>query len=169
VAELSSDTVLNCVLHRGVWVIFLFSAVVMVVTLVHFLLGVIAERVVCEPLQSPSNNQLLALVDKMVRLDKFFKSEVEINVSSIIRCVICIFLCRKHKLLALLTLDKVWGLLQVFFPLSYSHTQTDTGLRLGILSLVCPCPVLSSSYEKGQPGGRERWLWFSRHCILHIC
>ncbi|XP_023723915.1 prominin-like protein isoform X3 [Cryptotermes secundus] len=69
----------------GVWVIFLFSAVLMVVTLVHFLLGVIAERAVCEPLQSPNNNQLLALVDKMVRLDKFFNSEVEINVSSIIR------------------------------------------------------------------------------------
>jgi hypothetical protein len=109
ITELSSDTVLNCVLHRGVWVIFLFSAVLMVVTLVHFLLGVIAERAVCEPLQSPNNNQLLALVDKMVRLDKFFDSDVEINVSSIIRCVICLFFWRKHKLLAFLTLDKVCG------------------------------------------------------------
>jgi prominin 1 len=79
--------VLNFVLNRGVWVIFLFSAVLMVITLVHFLLGVVAERAVCEPLQSPNDNQLLALVDKMVRLDKFFNSEVEINVSSIIRCV----------------------------------------------------------------------------------
>lgn len=85
--EPSDDTVFNCVLNRGVWVIFLFSAFLMVITLVHFLLGVVAERAVCEPLQSPNDNQLLALVDKMVRLDKFFNSEVEINVSSIIRCV----------------------------------------------------------------------------------
>jgi prominin 1 len=74
-----------------VWVIFLFSAVLMVVTLVHFLLGVIAERAVCEPLESPSNNQFLELVDKMVRLDKYFGSKMEINVSSIIRCVIDLF------------------------------------------------------------------------------
>jgi prominin 1 len=70
-----------------VWVIFLFSAVLMVVTLAHFLLGVIAERAVCEPLQNPNNNQLLMLIDKMVSLDKFFEYEVEINVSSIIRYV----------------------------------------------------------------------------------
>jgi prominin 1 len=75
------------VLDRGVWVIFLFSAALMVITLLHFLLGIIAERTVCEPLQSPENNQLLMLIDKMVRLDKFFESEVEINVSSIIRFV----------------------------------------------------------------------------------
>ncbi|XP_069697439.1 prominin-like protein isoform X3 [Periplaneta americana] len=69
----------------GVWVIFLFSAVLMMITLVHFLLGIIAERAICEPLQNPNNNQLLTLIDKMVRLDKFFQSDVEINVSSIIR------------------------------------------------------------------------------------
>jgi prominin 1 len=75
------------VLHRGVWVIFLFSAVLMVVTLAHFLLGIIAERAICEPLQNPNNSQLLTLIDKMVRLDKFFEYEVEINISSIIRYV----------------------------------------------------------------------------------
>ncbi|XP_021919956.1 prominin-like protein isoform X4 [Zootermopsis nevadensis] len=69
----------------GVWVIFLFSAVLMVVTLAHFLLGIIVERAMCEPLQNPSNNQLLTLIDKIVRLDKFFGYEAEINVSSIIR------------------------------------------------------------------------------------
>ncbi|KAJ4441113.1 hypothetical protein ANN_10963, partial [Periplaneta americana] len=76
----------NTELHAlGVWVIFLFSAVLMMITLVHFLLGIIAERAICEPLQNPNNNQLLTLIDKMVRLDKFFQSDVEINVSSIIR------------------------------------------------------------------------------------
>lgn len=69
----------------GVWVIFLFSAALMLITLVHFLLGIITERAVCEPLQSPENNQLLMLVDKVIRLDKFFDSEAEITVSSIIR------------------------------------------------------------------------------------
>jgi prominin 1 len=71
-----------------VWVIFLFSAVLMAVTLAHFLLGVIAERAICEPLHNPNNNnQLLTLIDKMIRLDKFFEYEVDINVSSIIRYV----------------------------------------------------------------------------------
>jgi hypothetical protein len=59
----------------------------MVITLVHFLLGIVAERAVCEPLQDPENSRLLTLVDRAVRLDKFFDSEVEINVSSIIRFV----------------------------------------------------------------------------------
>jgi prominin 1 len=78
---------LSFVVHRGVWVIFSFSAVLMVITLVHFVLGIVTERAICEPLQNPENNQLLMLVDKIVRLDKFFDSEVEINVSSIIRFV----------------------------------------------------------------------------------
>lgn len=81
------NIILNCVPHRGVWVIFLFSAVLMVVTLAHFLLGIIVERAMCEPLQNPNNNQLLTLIDKIVRLDKFFGYEAEINVSSIIRYV----------------------------------------------------------------------------------
>ena len=86
------NLILNYVLHRGVWVIFLFSAALMLITLVHFLLGIITERAVCEPLQSPENNQLLMLVDKVIRLDKFFDSEAEITVSSIIRFVSVFFL-----------------------------------------------------------------------------
>jgi hypothetical protein len=70
-----------------VWVIFLFSAALMIITLVHFLLGIVAERAVCEPLQEPEDNQLLALVDKVIRLEKFLESEEEISVSSIIRFV----------------------------------------------------------------------------------
>jgi len=78
---------LNYFLRRGVWVIFLFSAALMVITLVHFLLGVVTERAICEPLQYPENSRLLTLVDKVIRLDKFFDSEKEINISSIIRFV----------------------------------------------------------------------------------
>ena len=59
----------------------------MIITLVHFLLGIVTERAICEPLQNPENNQLLALVDKVIRLDKIFDSEEEISVSSIIRFV----------------------------------------------------------------------------------
>ena len=59
----------------------------MVITLVHFLLGIVTERAICEPLQEPEDSQLLALIDKVIRLDKFFDSEEKINVSSIIRCV----------------------------------------------------------------------------------
>jgi prominin 1 len=70
-----------------VWVIFLFSAALMVITLVHFLLGIVTERAVCEPLQNPENSRILTLVDRVVRLDKFFESEEEINISSIIRFV----------------------------------------------------------------------------------
>jgi prominin 1 len=70
-----------------VWVIFLFSAALMVITLVHFLLGIVAERAICEPLQEPENNRFLTLVDKVIRLDKFFDFEEEVNVSSIIRFV----------------------------------------------------------------------------------
>ena len=70
--------------------IFLFSAVLMLVTLAHFLIGIVAERAVCEPLQSPNDNQLLQLLDDVVRLDKFFvaegsKQHVDITVSSIIQ------------------------------------------------------------------------------------
>jgi prominin 1 len=70
-----------------VWAIFLFSAALMVITLVHFLLGIVAERAICEPLQDPENNRLLTLVDRVIRLEKFFDSEVEINISSIVRFV----------------------------------------------------------------------------------
>jgi hypothetical protein len=98
-------------------VIFLFSAVLMLITLVHFLLGVVAERAVCEPLQSPNNNQLLTLVDKMVRLDKFFDSEVEINVSSIIRYVIGLFFfLGEHMWLGLSTSDKMWVYYKLYLP-----------------------------------------------------
>ncbi|KAJ9580215.1 hypothetical protein L9F63_004158, partial [Diploptera punctata] len=73
-----------------VWMMFLFSAVLMLATLAHFVVGIVAERAVCEPLQNPHDNQLLQLLDDVVRLDKLFvaegsKQQVDITVSSIIK------------------------------------------------------------------------------------
>ncbi|PSN40478.1 hypothetical protein C0J52_11617 [Blattella germanica] len=67
----------------GVWVMFLCSAVLMLVTLAHFLVGIVAERAVCEPLQTPGDNQFLRLVDESIRLDDVLEAK-DVNVSSII-------------------------------------------------------------------------------------
>jgi len=105
----------------GVGVMFLFSAALMLITLVHFLLGIVAERAICEPLQDPENNRLLALADKVVRLDKFFDSEVEINISSIVRS------CHAN--------ESIYEVLQVANLVNISEV-TDYKSRYGIEKVI---------------------------------
>lgn len=45
------------------------------VILAHFAVGVVAERTVCEPLQSPMDNQIFGLVDQLIPLDKILQVE----------------------------------------------------------------------------------------------
>jgi hypothetical protein len=73
--------------HRGVSLMFLFSAALMVIMLVHFVLGVVTERSVCEQLQNPRDTELLRVLDNFVKSKHFFKHEMEVNISAIIRYV----------------------------------------------------------------------------------
>ncbi|EEB12500.1 prominin, putative [Pediculus humanus corporis] len=56
-------------LMLAVWLIFLFSSVLMVITLAHFLLGMATEIAVCQPLKSPTDNKVFGLVDEFVNLE----------------------------------------------------------------------------------------------------
>lgn len=60
----------------AMWLIFLTSSVMIAIILAHFAVGVVAQRGVCEPLQNPQNNQIFALVDHIVPLDKILPVQV---------------------------------------------------------------------------------------------
>ncbi|XP_023348230.1 prominin-like protein [Eurytemora carolleeae] len=54
----------NC-LVTGIYLTFLFSFVIMVVTTAHFLIGASVEKVVCETLKSPNDSDLFRQVDQL--------------------------------------------------------------------------------------------------------
>lgn len=67
---------------------FLFSIGLAVVAVAHLLLGVIAEKALCEPLQNPSaDSQLMGLADQVVNLDLIYPQgkSAGITVSHLIR------------------------------------------------------------------------------------
>lgn len=73
--------------HRAVWIIFLLTSVLMVVTVAHMISGVVAERAVCDPLKQPRNNRLFELVDELLPIKNVLypkNPKADINMSHII-------------------------------------------------------------------------------------
>ncbi|XP_067005826.2 prominin-1-A isoform X3 [Anabrus simplex] len=70
----------------GVYVMFIFSAVLMLITLVHFLLGVAAEKAVCQTLRQPEDSQVLAMLTKKKLLNIGYTADtnVNLNISTVI-------------------------------------------------------------------------------------
>ena len=86
----------------------------MIITLVQFLLGIVAEKAICEPLRNPENNRLMMLIDRVSRLDKFLGFQEEINVSSIIRFVSVFFLLEQERKLLCMTSGFHHGVSEIF-------------------------------------------------------
>nr|CAD7198463.1 unnamed protein product [Timema douglasi] len=65
---------------------FLFSIFLMVATLVHFLLGVVGEKLICETLKNPNNNQVLSWIDQQVNTNNLYPNGTNPNIKLSIRC-----------------------------------------------------------------------------------
>ncbi|XP_012230183.2 prominin-like protein isoform X3 [Linepithema humile] len=74
-------------LMMAVWIIFLLTSVLMVVTVVHMITGVMAQRGICEPLKNPKDNRMFELVDELVQIKRILypkNSNANINMSYIV-------------------------------------------------------------------------------------
>ncbi|GAB1869021.1 Prominin-like protein isoform X2 [Camponotus japonicus] len=74
-------------LMMAVWIIFLLTSVLMVVTVVHMITGVMAQRGICEPLKNPKDNRMFELVDDLVQIKKILYPKypnANINMSYIV-------------------------------------------------------------------------------------
>ncbi|XP_034243282.1 prominin-like protein isoform X2 [Thrips palmi] len=60
----------------AVWLILLTSSAIILVILVHFVVGVVAERTICEPLRDPSDNQIFGLIDEITPLESMLQGLV---------------------------------------------------------------------------------------------
>ncbi|XP_017888116.1 prominin-like protein isoform X3 [Ceratina calcarata] len=74
-------------LMMAVWIIFLLTSVLMVITVVHMVTGVLVQRAICEPLKNPQDNRMFALVDEVVQVKQLLypnNSKADINMSYIV-------------------------------------------------------------------------------------
>ncbi|XP_071444915.1 prominin-like protein isoform X2 [Hetaerina americana] len=98
-------------LMAGVYVIFIFSTILTVVMVAHFLIGVVLEKAVCEPLHQPSKSRIMALVDEAVPLGQIYPpphTNVDVNVSTVIRA------CHQNQsIYSVLALESVMNVSEV--------------------------------------------------------
>ncbi|XP_077260123.1 prominin-like protein isoform X3 [Temnothorax americanus] len=74
-------------LMMAVWIIFLLTSVLMVITVVHMITGVMAQRGICEPLKNPKDNRMFELVDDLVQIKRLLypkNPNAHINMSYIV-------------------------------------------------------------------------------------
>ncbi|XP_050447197.1 prominin-like protein isoform X3 [Cataglyphis hispanica] len=74
-------------LMMAVWIIFLLTSVLMVITVVHMVTGVMAQRGICEPLKNPKDNRMFKLVDDLVQIKRILYPKypnANINMSYIV-------------------------------------------------------------------------------------
>ncbi|XP_011640394.1 prominin-like protein isoform X7 [Pogonomyrmex barbatus] len=74
-------------LMMAVWIIFLLTSVLMIITVVHMITGVMAQRGVCEPLKNPKDNRMFELVDELVHIKRILypkNPNANINMSYIV-------------------------------------------------------------------------------------
>lgn len=77
-------------LMLGVWLMFLSSAVLMAITLAHFMTGITVQKTVCEPLHAPDNSRIFALFDKILNVKDIYPRRPDeltphLNISTVIR------------------------------------------------------------------------------------
>lgn len=109
-------------LMLGVWVIFLTSAGLMIITLVYFVTGVLAERAICQPLQHPGDTRIFAMIDQLVHLEEKYTQQPglqTLKVSDLIRS------ChRNESIYNVLHLENVININQLSdYPKQYGITQ----------------------------------------------
>lgn len=69
---------------------FLFTSILMVVTVTHMISGAVAQRGICEPLKNPKDNRMFELVDDLVQIKTklyYNHPEADINMSWIVTLV----------------------------------------------------------------------------------
>ncbi|XP_025161788.1 prominin-like protein isoform X8 [Harpegnathos saltator] len=74
-------------LMMAVWIIFLLTSVLMVITVAHMVTGVMAQRGICEPLKNPKDNRMFELVDELVQIKRILypkNPKANINMSYIV-------------------------------------------------------------------------------------
>ncbi|XP_029169888.1 prominin-like protein isoform X2 [Nylanderia fulva] len=74
-------------LMMAVWIIFLLTSILMVITVVHMITGVMAQRGICEPLKNPKDNRMFELVDELVQIKRILYPKypnANINMSYIV-------------------------------------------------------------------------------------
>ncbi|KMR04544.1 prominin-like protein [Lasius niger] len=74
-------------LMMAVWIIFLLTSILMVITVVHMITGVMAQRGICEPLKNPKDNRMFELVDELVQIKRILYPKypnAHINMSYIV-------------------------------------------------------------------------------------
>ncbi|XP_072760846.1 prominin-like protein isoform X2 [Anoplolepis gracilipes] len=74
-------------LMMAVWIIFLLTSILMVITVVHMITGVMAQRGICEPLKNPKDNRMFELVDDLVQIKRILYPKypnANINMSYIV-------------------------------------------------------------------------------------
>ncbi|KAK5641503.1 hypothetical protein RI129_010050 [Pyrocoelia pectoralis] len=63
----------------GVGIMFLFAIILVVVTIVHFFLGILAQRLICDSFRHPNTSQVVKLVDEVMNLKGSLGLDVDIN------------------------------------------------------------------------------------------
>ncbi|CAK9834028.1 Prominin-like protein [Anthophora retusa] len=74
-------------LMMAVWIIFLLTSILMVITVAHMVTGVLVQRAVCEPLKNPEDNRMFALIDEIVEIKKLLypkNPNADVNMSYIV-------------------------------------------------------------------------------------
>lgn len=64
----------------GVAVMFLFSFLLMLITLLYFLTGSLSQRMVCDPMRNPNDSRIFTMLDNLTKIDTIVAS----NISTII-------------------------------------------------------------------------------------
>ncbi|XP_050546722.1 prominin-like protein isoform X2 [Daktulosphaira vitifoliae] len=107
-------------LMMAVWLMFLSSAFLMIISLFYFVTGVTTDRIVCEPLQNPTPSRVLNIVNRLYDVSVIHDQEnqphhmrqkadnIDFNISSIIRdCHRNMSLFQVLKMERLIDLNKV--------------------------------------------------------------
>ncbi|XP_014235314.1 prominin-like protein isoform X2 [Trichogramma pretiosum] len=81
-------------LMMAVWIIFLLTSVLLVVTIAHMVTGILAERVVCEPLKHPEDNHVFELLDRFVNVKQMLYPK---NVNADIDIAHMVTACHKNE------------------------------------------------------------------------
>ncbi|XP_053593679.1 prominin-like protein isoform X3 [Microplitis demolitor] len=98
-------------LMMAVWIIFLLTSVLIVITSAHMIMGVMTHRAVCEPLQNPNENRMFGLIDEIVQVKQLLypnNLEADINITWIVtKCHANETLYKVLKLEYLMDLDSL--------------------------------------------------------------
>uniref|UniRef100_A0A1B6EEW6 Prominin-like protein n=1 Tax=Clastoptera arizonana TaxID=38151 RepID=A0A1B6EEW6_9HEMI len=71
-------------LMLGVWVMFLSSGGLMIITVIYFIGGMISERVICQPLNHPTNTRIFNIIDDYMMHDLQNPDFPPLKISSVI-------------------------------------------------------------------------------------